>query len=128
MTLIEELYIHKNDNNINYIEELEETILEEDIKTVDDLIKYEIKYNRYNGKNIQYKEMINNCIKEIDEYPYEYDGLSFDEIRTLKKERRFMNDDNDIIKIYHIIKYYYLTNRYNPFPYMTYQFIIKDKI
>jgi hypothetical protein len=46
----------------------------------------------------------------------------------LKKERKMIDDELIDNKILHIIKYYYLTKRENPFPYITYQLIITNKL
>ena len=123
MTFINELRKYTNDNNICYVDELIDIIAEEKIKKLQDLKKYEEKYN-----NMSMEESVNHWISIIDQSAYEYDGLLYDQIQKLKEERKLMEEGQLDSKILHIIKYYYLTNRYNPYPYHTYMFIINGKL
>lgn len=124
MTIIKQLQEHVNNNNIFYIEELSKIIIEENIQSLDELKEYERRYHRY----LTIEEIIKKCIDTIDKYPYEYDGLLYDQIQELKKERKLIDDELLENKIVHIIKYYYLTNRDNPFPYLTFKLIIQDRL
>jgi hypothetical protein len=128
MTLIKKLQENVSDENILFIEELSQIIIEENIKTLEELKEYEIEYNKENGKVLSIEEIIKKCIENIDKSPYEYDGLLYDQIQMLKKERKMIDDELIDNKILHIIKYYYLTKRENPFPYITYQLIITNKL
>ena len=128
MTIIKQLQEHVTNENILYVEELSKIIIEENIKSLEELKRYEIKYNEKKGKFLSIEEIINECIKNIDESPYEYDGLLYDQIQKLKNERKLMDDELIDNKILHIVKYYYLTNRDNPFPYLTYQLIVQNKL
>jgi len=128
MTLIQNLQKYVTNENIDYINELANIIIDEGINSIDDLQKYELNYNKENELLLTYDEIIEKCKKNIDDYPYEYDGLLYDKLQLLKEERKLMDSGNQENKILHIIKYYFLTNRDNPFPYMTYQFIIQGKL
>ena len=121
MDLIKELQKHVTNENIDYIDELAEIIIRDKINSIDDLKQYEL------GSKTR-EEIINDSIKLIDEYPYEYDGLLKSEIDTLKSTRALINSDNEETKLINLIKYYMITNRDNPLPYITYLFIIDDKL
>lgn len=128
MTIIKQLQEYVSDENILYIEELSKIIIEENIKSLEELKEYEKEYNKENGKLLSTEEIIKKCINNIDNSQYEYDGLLYDQIQKLKNERKLIDDELIDNKILHIIKYYYLTNRENPFPYLTYQLITQKKI
>ena len=128
MTLIQELQKHVNNENIYYIEELANIIIEEKINSIQELEEYEKQYNKVNDEYQTIEESINKWIKIIDQYPYEYDGLLYDQIQELKRERNLIDVGTLENKILHIIKYYYFTKRDNPFPYQTYQLIIQNKL
>jgi len=128
MTLIQELQTHANNENIYYIEELANIIIDENINSVQELEEYEKQYNKVNGEYQTIEESIKKWIKIIDQYPYEYDGLLYDQIQELKIERKLIDVGTLENKILHIIKYYYLTKRDNPYPYQTYQLIIQNKL
>jgi len=128
MTLIQELQTHANNENIYYIEELANIIIDENINSVQELEEYEKQYNKVNGEYQTIEESIKKWIKIIDQYPYEYDGLLYDQIQELKIERKLIDFRKIKNKILHIIKYYYLTKRDNPYPYQTYQLIIQNKL
>ena len=121
MNLIKELKKHVTNDNIDYIDELSEIIIRDKINTVDELKQYEL-------GNKTHEEIINDSIKLIDEYPYEYDGLLKKEIDNLKSIRSLINSDDEETKLINLIKYYMLTNRDNPLPYITYVFIVDDKL
>lgn len=74
------------------------------------------------------EESIKRWINLIDTYPYEFSGLSMAKIRKLDEERSLMNTETVEDKILHLVIYFQLTNRENPFPYQTYKFIIEGKI
>lgn len=124
MTLIKELQSRVSNDNIYFIEELADIIIEEKIQTLEELKMYESNYNN----NLSIEEVIINRIKEIDNNPFEYDGLLHSQIGILKEERKLIESGNLENKIMHLIKYYSLTKRYNPFPYLTYQFIMQGKL
>lgn len=126
MEIIKKLQEHITDQNIDYIEELVDIIIEEKIESIDDLKVYENKYNNVDSSNL-YNDVIYNYIKEIDDNPYEYEGRLYDDIQTLKQERKMMNSDIIEDKIFHLIKYFKMTNRENPFPYITYELITNNK-
>jgi len=128
MTLIQELQTHANNENIYYIEELANIIIDENINSVQELEEYEKEYNKVNDEYQTIEESIKKWIKIIDQYPYEYDGLLYDQIHELKRERKLIDVGTLENKILHIIKYYYLTKRDNPYPYQTYQLIIQNKL
>lgn len=128
MTLIQELQTHANNENIYYIEELANIIIDENINSVQELEEYEKQYNKVNGEYQTIEESIKKWIKIIDQYPYEYDGLLYDQIQELKIERKLIDVGTLENRILHIIKYYYLTKRDNPYPYQTYQLIIQNKL
>ena len=128
MSLIEGLQKHVNNDNIYYIEELANIIIEEKINSIEELKEYENKYNKINGEIPSLEDMAKRWINLIDTYPYEHDGLLLSQIKKLQEERKLINDSLLENKILHIIKYHYLTNRDNPFPYQTYQLIIQDKL
>ena len=81
-----------------------------------------------NSKFNTIEEAANFWVDVIDNDPYEYDDVSYDKLQELKKERKLINDQLLENKILHIIKYYHLTDRDNPFPYHTYQFILNGKL
>lgn len=128
MTIIKELQEHASNNNIYYIEELADIIIEENIQSLAELEEYEKRYHMENGKYLSIEEVVKKCVENIDIYPFEYDGLLYNQIQELKNERKLIEDEILENKILHIIKYYYLTKRDNPFPYYTFLLIIKDKL
>ncbi len=128
MTMIQEIQKHANNDNIFYIEELADIIIEEKISTIEQLKEFEKKYNELNCKFKNIEEIVNFWINVVDNDPYEYDDVSYDKLQELKKERKLMDDSILENKILHIIKYYFLTDRNNPFPYYTYQFILQGKL
>lgn len=128
MTLVQEIQKHVNNNNIFYIEELADIIIDEKLNSVEELEEYEKCYNKLDSKFNTIEEAVNFWIDVIDNDPYEYDDVSYDKLQELKKERKLINDHLLENKILHIIKYYHLTDRDNPFPYHTYQFILKGKL
>ena len=125
MMLIEELRLHENKDNKGYIEELIDIINEDNINSLEELDKYE---KGSITEDYSIDEKIKKCIHLIDTYPFEYDGLLSKDIQELKNERKLMDEGTLEDCILHIVKYYYLTNRDNPFPYQTYKFIIQDKL
>ena len=126
--MIKRLQAHISNNNVYYIEELAQIIIEENIHSLEELKEYEEEYHQENGKSLTMEEKIKKCIDIVDKYPYEYDGLLYDQINELKNERKLMSDESLDNKVLHIVKYYYLTKRENPFPYLTYQLIIQNKL
>ena len=128
MNLIEDLQKHVNDDNILYIYELSHIIIDEKITTLDELEQNEKDYNRVNGQEFSMDESIKRWIDLIDTYPYEFDGLSISETKKLDEERKLMNTESMNDKILHLVKYFCLTKRDNPFPYQTYKFIIEGKL
>jgi hypothetical protein len=126
--MIQEIQKHANNDNIFYIEELADIIIEEKISTIEQLKEFEKKYNELNCKFKNIEEIVNFWINVVDNDPYEYDDVSYDKLQELKKERKLMDDSILENKILHIIKYYFLTDRNNPFPYYTYQFILQGKL
>lgn len=127
MEIIKEIQKCITDQNIDFIEELADIIIEEKIDNLESLKDYEISYNNIDDNN-SYDLVINKYLKEIDSNPYEYEGRLYDDIQLLKQERKLMNTDEFDNKVYHLIKYFKMTNRYNPFPYITYQLILNNKI
>ena len=127
MEIIKKLQEHISDQNIDYIEELADIIIEEKIKNLNDLKDYESKYNNVDDGN-SYDEVISKYLKEIDNNPYEYEGRLYNDIQSLKQERKQINTDVIEDKVLHLIKYFRMTNRDNPFPYITYQLIINNKL
>lgn len=128
MTLIQELQTHANNDNIYYIEELANIIIEEKINSIQELEAYEKQYNKVNDEYQSTENALKKWVEIIDKYPYEYDGLLYDQIQKLKSERKLINDGTLENRVLHVIKYYYLTKRDNPFPYQTYQLIMQDKL
>ena len=128
MTLIQELQAHANNENIYYIEELADIIIDEKINSIQELEEYEKQYNKVNDEYQTIENSMKKWIEIIDKYPYEYDGLLYDQIQELKKERKLIDDGTTENRVLHIVKYYYLTKRDNPFPYQTYQLIIHNKL
>ncbi len=128
MTLIQELQTHANNDNIYYIEELANIIIEEEINSIQELEAYEKQYNKVNDEYQSTENALKKWVEIIDKYPYEYDGLLYDQIQKLKSERKLINDGTLENRVLHVIKYYYLTKRDNPFPYQTYQLIMQDKL
>jgi len=128
MTLIQELQTHVNNENIYYIEELADIIINEKITSIQELENYERQYNKVNEEYQSTENAIKKWIEIIDKYPYEYDGLLYDKIYELKQERKLIDDEILENRVLHIVKYYHLTERDNPFPYQTYQFIIQGKL
>lgn len=127
--LIKELQKHITNDNVKYIEELTDIIIDEKIHSLDDLKKYEDNfYKNSNGEYLSIDERVQSCIDVIDRNPFEYDGLLYEQIKNLKSERKLIDDEIMENKLLHIIKYYYLTNRDNPFPYFTYHLITNNKI
>ena len=127
MEIIKEIQKHITDQNIDFIEELADIIIEEKIDNLESLKAYELSYNNIDDNN-SYDLVINKYLKEIDSNPYEYEGRLYDDIQLLKQERKLMNTDEFDNKVYHLIKYFKMTNRYNPLPYITYQLIVNNKI
>ena len=109
MTLIQELQTYANNENIYQIEELADIIIEEKITSIQDLENYEREYNKVNEEYQSIEFAINKWIEIIDKYPYEYDGLLYDELQELKKERKLIDDEILENRVLHLIKYYYLT-------------------
>lgn len=128
MTLIQELQTHANNDNIYYIEELANIIIEEKINSIQELEVYEKEYNKVNDEYQSTENALKKWIGIIDKYPYEYDGLLYDQIQKLKNERELINDGILENRVLHVIIYYHLTKRDNPFPYQTYQLIMQDKL
>lgn len=128
MTLVQEIQKHVSNDNIFYIEELADIIIDEKLNSIEELEEYEKRYNGFNRKFNTMEEVVNYWIDVIDNDPYEYDDVSYDKLQELKKERRLIDDKLLENKILHIIKYYHLTDRDNPFPYYTYQFILQGKL
>lgn len=128
MTLIQELQTHANNENIYYIEELADIIINEKIISIQELENYERQYNKVNEEYQSTENAIKKWIEIIDKYPYEYDGLLYDKIYELKQERKLIDDEILENRVLHIVKYYHLTERDNPFPYQTYKFIIQGKL
>lgn len=121
MDLIKELQKHVTNENIDYIDELSEIIIRDKINSLDELKAYELGSKTH-------EEIIRDAIKLIDEYPYEYDGLLKRELDNLKSTRALINSDNEEVRLINLIKYYMITNRDNPLPYITYMFIIDGKL
>lgn len=128
MTLIQELQTHANNDNIYYIEELANIIIEEKINSIQELEVYEKEYNKVNDEYQSTENALKKWIEIVDKYPYEYDGLLYDQIQKLKNERELINDGILENRVLHVIIYYHLTKRDNPFPYQTYQLIMQDKL
>ena len=128
MTLIQELQTHANNDNIYYIEELANIIIEEKISSIQELEVYEKEYNKVNDEYQSTENALKKWIGIVDKYPYEYDGLLYDQIQKLKNERELINDGTLENRVLHVIIYYHLTKRDNPFPYQTYQLIMQDKL
>ena len=128
MTLIEELKLYENFDNKDYIDELIEIINEENISTLEELEEYDKESHMVDGKPQSYEDIINRCIDIIDSYPFEYDGLLSRQLEELKNERKLIDEGSLEDRILHTIKYFYLTNRDNPFPYHTYNFIIHNQL
>ena len=124
MTLIQQMQQHVNNDNVYYIDEIAQTIIEVNLLTEEDLKLYEEKYNSH----MPIEESLSKWIKMIDNYPYEYDILSYDEIQESKRLRKMMDSENLDEKVLNLVKYFYLTNRDNPYIYQTYKFIIQDKL
>lgn len=124
MTLIQNLLAHTSNENIFYIEELADIIIDEKIISLEELKQYEEVYNRH----MTLEDSLKYWIKIIDEDPFEFDEPSYDQIQKLKQERRAMDVGSIDERLTHVIKYYMMTNRDNPFPYRTYEFIIEGKI
>ena len=124
MTLIQEMQKHASNENIYYIEEVADIILDENIFSIEDLEEYEKRYN----KNKSFEESISMWTSIVDKYPYEFDGLLNLEMKKLDDERKLIDQGNIEDRILHLVKYYYLTKRDNPYPYQTYKFIIQDKL
>lgn len=111
-TLIEAIQSFKNELNGSIIDYLVEDIKEENLYSLDELKIVE--------DNTDVEIIIKNYLKEIDDTPFEFEGKSYDEIQTLKRERKMIgNGKSRVEKIY-----CQLTNRINPLPYTTYQMIL----
>jgi len=114
--LIEALQSFRSELNGLIIDCLVEDIKEEGLCSLCELKEVEDKTDA--------EIIIKNYLKEIDDNPFEFEGKSYDEIQTLKRERKMIGNGKSQVEKKHFIIYCQLTNRINPLPYTTYQMIL----
>lgn len=126
MDLIEELIEHKTVDNEPIVEELIECIKAENVTRIEELEDLEDKMFAFDGKVLNIKQRISYCYIEVVNAYYDYDGLSLEEIKTLKGLKDSVNNDkSDEENILNLIKIYSMTNRELMFLTEAYEFILK---
>lgn len=126
INLIENLNLHKTNENEELVDELIYCIKENNIDNLEQLIAFEDKKFTVEGKVLNSKERIKYCFLEIENSYYDYDGMLLEEIKELKKlkESILLNIDEQT-KILNLIKIYMITNREIMFFNEIYEFITK---
>lgn len=126
INLIENLNLHKTNENEELVDELIYCIKENNIDNLEQLIAFEDKKFTVEGKVLNNIERIKYCFLEIENSYYDYDGMLLEEIKELKKlkESILLNIDEQT-KILNLIKIYMITNREIMFFNEIYEFITK---
>lgn len=122
MNLVDNLRKHINNTNAYIINDLVDILIEERINSIEELEKYE----KDSNSNQSTDEIVKLYLHDIDTYVGEYDNCNLDSMKKLKELRGSIDSSDDGIKA--LILYCSLTNRDNPFPYITYQLIINNKL
>ena len=129
MYLSEEIIKKINNLNSKLAKQLVEIINKNKILTIEELQNYENKIFIINGKTLTEQEKIDYCIKLYENYPFEYEDLTFEEC---KLERKYYNELNTDIpnkqKIINLIKLFSLTGREIYFLTEAYNLIINNKL
>lgn len=122
MNLIDELKNHLTNENSIILNDLLDLIIEENIKTDKELEIYE----KVSNSNQSNEEVVKFYLHDIDTSISEFDRCNLDSMHKLQNLRNVINSSEEGIK--NLIIYCSLTDRINPFPYITYNFIINDKL
>lgn len=126
MNFIDNLLKYKNENNKILIEDLVEFIKTSNIQNIEELKKAEDYIFTLNKKVLNDSQRIKYCYENIKNAYYDYDGLSIEEIRTLKNLKESITTSiSEEDKIINLIKINMLTNREIKFYKEAYEGIIK---
>lgn len=125
MSLIDNLMKFKTIENENIVEDLIECIENENIENLDQLSMLEDKFFTIDNKILDSEQRIKYCIIGFERSYYDYDGLSLQEIKTIKNFKDDIKKDiNNEEKILKIIRINSMTNRELMFVRKAYDFII----
>ncbi len=126
MNFKDELLKYKSKDNEVLIEEILEFIKASNVQTINQLKEAQDALFTLNKKVLNDKQRIQYCYEFIKNAYYDYDGLSIDEIRVLKKLKdSIVSSISDEEKIINLIKINIITNREIKFYKEAYEGIIK---
>lgn len=127
MYLSEKIIKNINNSNSKLAKQLVEIINKNKILTIEELQNYENKIFTIKGKILTEEERIDYCIKLYENYPFEYEELTFEEC---KLEREYYNElytsSSNRQKVINLIKLFSLTGRDLYFLTEAYSLIIND--
>lgn len=126
MNLIDNLLKRKNKKNEFLVEDLIEFIKLYNVQNIKDLQVAQDAIFTLNKKVLNDKQRIQYCYETIKNAYYDYDGLSLQEINTLKNLKESIDSSiSDQDKIINLIRINILTNREIKFYKEAYDGIIK---
>lgn len=129
MNLSKEIIKNISNSNSKLSKQLIEIINRNKISTIEELQSYENKKFTINGRILTEEERIAYCLKLYEEFPFEYEDLTFEECSL---ERKYYNELNTNIsnreKIINLIKLFSLTGRELYFLIEAYSLIINNEL
>lgn len=122
--MIESLKQKKNNQNFKIIDDLIFIIVDQKIKTLEELKKLQESNFIMDNKRLNIQETIAYCIALLKDKCYDYEQLNFQEIQVYKQLKNELEKDTSIHqKIKNLILLYAMTDREMLFPYYAYLMI-----
>ena len=129
MNLSREVIANINNNNSKIAKELVEIINEKKIKTLEELKEYENRIFSIHNKILTDEERIKYCMKIYESFPFEYEDLSFEELKKEKKLYNEIKTEKNIDEIKRkLIMLFSMTGREMFFFIEAYEMIINNNI